>query len=611
MITPITATFPALNFPKEVDYPTQEDWAAFSAAAELNYGILSGEWSEKSEEFKTQTNNLALQIQQIGENAIDAITLNSIADLKLNSNITRVDVLGYYIKGDGGGGTFYWDATSTEADNGGTIIQATGIATGRWKRIFNGNVSVKWFGAKGDGIVNDTVAIQKCLALTNVGKIIFPKGTYKVTSALSLNIWQYDIIGEQATIDMQSLTGVSYALSFNTSNDLVLKHSISNITFLGSRLDTVDFIDLSLAGSTHFAHVDFNKIVVYNFRNQLCFGRNSSHVFFQECKFYHDGTNYRQGSAIYIDTTALVNSGEQLSFSQCQFGGNKYVVEDTGGLTAAQVNLAQCSLDYFNQAIKTKRGGVTLSQCSIESDIHTSEWFITEGDSEIIIKDSTFVIASTALSNYLFKALSTVVFGGITVKDCTYYINPNATITIDCFSNKTQYGKLDFSNFKPRAGVNIIPIGLNYGSQLIPFRPDNTLFKNLLLPYGDDASILTTDSILLFNGNSTTAITSTTANIKRKLRIDRGKYINLFAGYIYFYSTTNDGVQFTLTFYNGDNVALSSVVMYSTNPTENTWTKVSLNWYPMPPTNWAYATLDIFGAISNRKLNIGEIVING
>jgi len=145
LITPITATFPALNFPKEVDYPTQEDWAAFSAAAELNYGILSGTWSDKSEEFKEQTNNLALEIQEIGENAINAITFDNIAQLKLNSNIGRVDILGYYTKGDGGGGTFYWDSTSTEADNGGTIIQATGITAGRWKRVFSGAVNIKWF----------------------------------------------------------------------------------------------------------------------------------------------------------------------------------------------------------------------------------------------------------------------------------------------------------------------------------------------------------------------------------------------------------------------------------------------------------------------------------
>ena len=182
MITPITATFPALNFPKEVDFPTQEDWAAFSAAAELNYGILSGEWSDKSEEFKSQTNNLALEIQAIGKNAINAITFDNIAQLKLNSNMGRVDVLGYYTKGDGGGGTFYWDATSTEADNGGTIIQATGITTGRWKRVFSGAVNVKWFGAKGDGVTNDTLAIQKTLDIKKAVSI--PDGTFIVSSTL-------------------------------------------------------------------------------------------------------------------------------------------------------------------------------------------------------------------------------------------------------------------------------------------------------------------------------------------------------------------------------------------------------------------------------------------
>lgn len=34
MATQITATLPTLDFPLEADYPTQEDWAAFSAAAE-------------------------------------------------------------------------------------------------------------------------------------------------------------------------------------------------------------------------------------------------------------------------------------------------------------------------------------------------------------------------------------------------------------------------------------------------------------------------------------------------------------------------------------------------------------------------------------------------
>ncbi len=56
----------------------------------------------------------------------------------------------YSTIGDGGGGTFCWDPTSTAADNGGTIIAPTGIATGRWKRQFSGPLDVLMFGARGD-----------------------------------------------------------------------------------------------------------------------------------------------------------------------------------------------------------------------------------------------------------------------------------------------------------------------------------------------------------------------------------------------------------------------------------------------------------------------------
>ncbi len=94
-----------------------------------------------------------------------------------------------------GGGTFIWDATGgKEFHNGGTIIDPTHSSSagstgwwganrpainkswGVWKRLYDGAVNVKWFGARGDGSNNDFYAIQACIELlrsrNNVGEYI-------------------------------------------------------------------------------------------------------------------------------------------------------------------------------------------------------------------------------------------------------------------------------------------------------------------------------------------------------------------------------------------------------------------------------------------------------
>lgn len=96
-------------------------------------------------------------------------------------------VLGYYAVGDGGGGDFYWDNTSDQGNNDGTIISVAG--QGRWKRLVTGgSINVKWFGAKGDGVYNDTDAIAKAAKIiedNDGGTLIFPGGTYLVGGQLS------------------------------------------------------------------------------------------------------------------------------------------------------------------------------------------------------------------------------------------------------------------------------------------------------------------------------------------------------------------------------------------------------------------------------------------
>jgi len=106
----------------------------------------------------------------------------------------------YYSTDLGQEGFWYWDAGSTASDNTGTIIKARGMPTGRFIRIFNGKLNILWFGAVGDGVADNSVAIKKALAAAagyaykfsfgnlpataepNAAELYFPAGIFNVSS---------------------------------------------------------------------------------------------------------------------------------------------------------------------------------------------------------------------------------------------------------------------------------------------------------------------------------------------------------------------------------------------------------------------------------------------
>ena len=118
-------------------------------------------------------------------------------------------VTGKTTVGDGGEGVFLWDSASTETANEATIIQSTGITTGRWKRVIEEKVNVRWFGAKADCYkgnsdfsilpsgTNNTTAIQAAIdfCIANRYDLYFPAGKknasgtyaeYMVTDTLNI-----------------------------------------------------------------------------------------------------------------------------------------------------------------------------------------------------------------------------------------------------------------------------------------------------------------------------------------------------------------------------------------------------------------------------------------
>lgn len=200
------------------------------------------------------------------------MTVESITALKNynpSSANERCDVLGYELPGDGGDGAFFWDPNSTNEDDLGTVIRpfsVSPLSAGRWKRIFSTSLNVKWFGAKGNNIANDTISITKAIITGSrtCGELIIPKGTYLISETIRADIQDsITIIGHNAIIKSinnnivphhilsiapfpekpflvigPTATGTDIANAFpNTAN---IKINLSGISFDGSAFESIE-----------------------------------------------------------------------------------------------------------------------------------------------------------------------------------------------------------------------------------------------------------------------------------------------------------------------------------------------------------------------------------
>jgi len=151
---------------------------------------------------------------------------------------------GFATDGDGGEGDFRWSNTPV-ADDGGTVLNDAGFGSSSagWRRIYSGPLNVKWFGAKGDGVTDDSAAIQRAVdsaqnanqfsgaagtGVYTMQDVFLPKGVYKINTCIDKPSY-IGLIGESQC----SLKGN------NASTDILRIGSgynkIQNIIFAGGR----------------------------------------------------------------------------------------------------------------------------------------------------------------------------------------------------------------------------------------------------------------------------------------------------------------------------------------------------------------------------------------
>lgn len=164
--------------------------------------------------------------------ALKAIAVSATATAVPNG--TQCYVTGYYTNGDGGQGIFTYNSGSAATDNGGTVIQPT-TGTGRWIRIQYSQLNVLFFGAKKDGVTDDTTAIQASInaaAVYGPLEVIIPPGNYATSSTITVSSGVN--ISGAGSGSIITYSGSGSALLLSGNNFTSLKNFLINTTATGA-----------------------------------------------------------------------------------------------------------------------------------------------------------------------------------------------------------------------------------------------------------------------------------------------------------------------------------------------------------------------------------------
>ncbi|PET68287.1 hypothetical protein CN533_27245 [Priestia megaterium] len=279
-------------------------------------------------------------------------------------------------------------------------------------------VNVKWFGAKGDGIVDDTASIQAAINFVNALSwkpvIVFPAGNYRITSPLQM----YSGI---------HLSGADVKSSEFQQNVQIKTTTSASSTFL---FPSGDLNNVVIANIEFYAHTGASLFDVQNTGS----GKVLKYSAIFNCGFnFYDYAYYGRWLGVHYYENYINNGNTALYVS----GSDNVVRDNLVGVnsalpsTAVTIYLNSFSLSRFERNFITgwKSKCLVMDNCYKNSIL--DNWFD--------ISDTCGIYATNSYDNMVignsFNKLCAVPYaqyiGQITLYDCYRF-----TIMGNCFSDQ-------------------------------------------------------------------------------------------------------------------------------------------------------------------------------
>lgn len=492
--------------------------------------------------------------------------VDTLADMRaMNELPETVWCSGYNSKNDGAFGSHFYrlkGLKTTEMDNSGTvIIVSVGGSDYVYELQYSGAVNVKWFGAVGDGLTDDTIAFQKA----NFKEDIFtPDGNYKINAELSGNIR-----GNKKTyiipynINKAAITLKNHGESWKYCNITNLSFKSINQTGIGIdfkdyvvgrySFNNVDFKNFNIAVNRNLGNIgvsfyncdfEYNNYAVKSLSSPLPQNMHNGNIYFHDCQFseqkictiYFDGDpaqavfkncifEYNYGIDIFVKNGKGVGNYNDLyssAISDCYFEGKNV---RTGTVVIDGVTYDNQVL-YFNNSRNFKisnsninhgtfaNTSLTTNNCYLGRIHESGECNITHDNALIYVNTDTTInslhgktLETSAYNHFCRKKINSFNFvpknkikGNILYSYNPYQIRAFDGPNISIIEDSNPYARIiKYSGALVFIGANTtIPITKAYCVSYMIAKTNSNDFK-VTAPYVSSSIVKSSDEFICFS----------------------------------------------------------------------------------------------------------------